>query len=146
MVTYPLQDLLGTVALESHRNACAVVGEDLGTVSETVQLGMKRHGVLSYRLLYFERKTDGTFKTPVSYPAQALCAATTHDLPTLAGFWGGPRSCRAHGRAPRPLSPRGAPACADRRARTGSRAIVASPGAGGILPAGLTIDPCPSRA
>ncbi len=88
-VHYPLNDLLGIVALESHRNACMVIGEDLGTVPEEMRQAMHDYGVLSYRLLYFERREGGEFKSPDEYPAAALVAASTHDLPTLAGFWAG---------------------------------------------------------
>lgn len=87
-VHYPLKDLLGIVALESQRNRCLVIGEDLGTVPDEVRQALEPAGVLSYRLLYFEREGEG-FKRPGDYPRQALVAVTTHDLPTLAGFWGG---------------------------------------------------------
>jgi (1->4)-alpha-D-glucan 1-alpha-D-glucosylmutase len=86
-VAYPLRDLLGVLALESQRNRCAVVGEDLGTVPGEVRGALHDLGVLSYRLFYFERDGDGDFLPPESFPAQALVAAATHDLPPLSGFW-----------------------------------------------------------
>ncbi len=88
-VHYPFADLLGIVALESHRNRCLVIGEDLGTVPDDVRAALGAAGVLSYRLLYFERNQAGEFKPPADYPAQALAAVATHDLPTLAGWWTG---------------------------------------------------------
>ena len=88
-VQFPFEDLLGVLALESHRNRCAVIGEDLGTVPDEVRAGLARRGVLSYRLLYFERDADGNYRAPGEYPADALVSATTHDLPTLAGYWKG---------------------------------------------------------
>jgi 4-alpha-glucanotransferase len=45
--------------------------------------------VLSYRVFYFEHGADGVWKSPGDYPALSLAVATTHDLPTLAGFWSG---------------------------------------------------------
>jgi len=88
-VCYPLEDLLGIVALESQRNSCLVIGEDLGTVSDRMRAALAERGVLSYRVLLFERRQDGGFKAPSEFPANALAAAATHDLPTLVGFWEG---------------------------------------------------------
>jgi 4-alpha-glucanotransferase len=50
---------------------------------------LEQAGIFSYRLLYFEKREDGEFKNSHEYPAQALVSSTTHDLPTLAGFWTG---------------------------------------------------------
>jgi 4-alpha-glucanotransferase len=80
--------LLSILALESVRQKVLVVGEDLGTVPDEVREVLHRFGILSYRLLYFEQD-GGRFRAPQEYPRDALVSATTHDLPTLAGFWVG---------------------------------------------------------
>ena len=82
-VRYPANELLDILALESHRAGAFVVGEDLGTVEDSVRAELAERAVLSYRLLWFE---DGP---PEHYPHQALAAVTTHDLPTIAGMWTG---------------------------------------------------------
>jgi (1->4)-alpha-D-glucan 1-alpha-D-glucosylmutase len=88
-VHLPFDELLAIVALESTRHRTVVVGEDLGTVDPDVQKALGERGVLSYKLVYFERKSDGSFKPSHEYPPQALAAISTHDLPTLAGWWTG---------------------------------------------------------
>jgi 4-alpha-glucanotransferase len=82
-VRYPADDLLGIVALESHRAGALVVGEDLGTVERGVRERLTARGVLSYRVMWFE---EGP---PSRYPEVAMAAVTTHDLPTIAGLWSG---------------------------------------------------------
>lgn len=88
-VRYPFRDLLGILALESRRNGCMVIGEDLGTVPDEVRNALRPMRVLAYRLFYFMKDEGGAFVPPATYPEQALVAVTTHDLPTLAGFWQG---------------------------------------------------------
>ncbi|WP_165873411.1 4-alpha-glucanotransferase [Parasulfuritortus cantonensis] len=86
-VSYPFEELLGILNLESQRNRCLIVGEDLGTVPDEVRHALRDAGVLSYKLFYFERQQDGHFFPADWFPEQSLVAASTHDLPTLAGFW-----------------------------------------------------------
>lgn len=82
-VTQPAQDLLDIVALESHRHGAVVIGEDLGTLAPGVREELAARNILSYRLLWFEEER------PSAWPAQAMAAVTTHDLPTAAGLWSG---------------------------------------------------------
>ncbi|MDR4479463.1 MAG: 4-alpha-glucanotransferase [Nitrospira sp.] len=88
-VEYPAEDLLRILALESTRARTLVIGEDLGTVPDYVREQLARYHILSYRVFYFERNGDGTCKAPSAYPDQSLAVVTTHDLPTLTGYWTG---------------------------------------------------------
>jgi 4-alpha-glucanotransferase len=89
-VQQPSEDFLRIIALESVRNKTMVIAEDLGTIGENVRETLSKYRMLSYRLFYFERNyPDPSFLPPENYPETALCAVTTHDLPTLYGFWSG---------------------------------------------------------
>jgi len=86
-VNYPFHDLLRLVALESRRQCCAVVGEDLGTLPEGFRETMRAANALSYRVFVFERGEGARFAPPRDYPPLAAASAATHDLATLKGFW-----------------------------------------------------------
>ena len=88
-VRFPFEALLRVIAEESNRARCAVIGEDLGTVPEGFRDTLARFGVWGYRVMLFERDQSGSFKPPESYPAEALAAFNTHDLPTLRGWLAG---------------------------------------------------------
>jgi len=64
-----------------------VVGEDLGTVPPEMSQTMGERAVYSYRVLLFEKHHDGRFRQPSEYPRRAIATVTTHDLPTLRGYW-----------------------------------------------------------
>ncbi len=88
-VRYPVDDLLAIVALESQRHQCLVIGEDLGTVPDGFREILAAHGLLAYRLFYFERWASGLFRRPEAYPALALATPTSHDVFTIIGHWSG---------------------------------------------------------
>lgn len=88
-VLMPFEPMLAVLRLESHRNKCIVIAEDLGTAPEGFSDALMGAGILSYRILAFEREGDGRFKAPGAYPRDALTAITTHDLPTFVGWWRG---------------------------------------------------------
>jgi glycogen operon protein len=87
-LSYPFDDLLGHIAVESQRARCMVVGEDLGTVPEGFRDRMTRADIKGMRVLWFER--EGTkVRPPESYPPLSVACVATHDLATLAGWWAG---------------------------------------------------------
>jgi 4-alpha-glucanotransferase len=88
-VRYPLEDLLGVLALESQRHQCMVIGEDLGTVPKEIVASLRDSGVYSYKVLYFEHDKNYAYRPPEDYVSQAMATVTTHDLPTLRGYWEG---------------------------------------------------------
>ena len=86
-VHFPFEDLIGVVALESLRNRCMVVGEDLGTVPPGFRERMAQARIFGCKLLYFERDENGAFRDPSEYPHDAVASTGTHDLAPLAGYW-----------------------------------------------------------
>ena len=83
---YPLQDLLRLIALESWRHHAIVIGEDLGTVPQGFDEQLAQAGLLGIRVLLFQRD-GGRFLRPGEWPNSAIATTTTHDLPTIAGWW-----------------------------------------------------------
>ncbi|GGW71218.1 4-alpha-glucanotransferase [Alishewanella tabrizica] len=86
-VYYPIMDLLGILALESQRQQAVIIGEDLGTVPDGIRDLLQQFGIYSYRVFFFETAADGGYISPAHYPEQAMATLSTHDLPTLIGFW-----------------------------------------------------------
>lgn len=86
-VAYPVRDLLAILALESHRHRCMVIGEDLGTVPKEIVRMLRDSGIFSWKVLFFEQDAQGRYRQPDAWPRQSIASASTHDLPTLAGFW-----------------------------------------------------------
>ena len=87
-LAFPLDDLLRLTALESQRHRAIVIGEDLGTVPAGFGAMLAATGIYGMRVLWFERDKEG-FATPGRWPRDAAAMTTTHDLPTVAGWWRG---------------------------------------------------------
>jgi 4-alpha-glucanotransferase len=85
---YPLDDLLRLLALESHRHGAVVIGEDLGTVPRGFRRRLSEAGIAGMDVMWFERNRGG-FRTPSRWRRDAVSMTTTHDLPTVAGWWRG---------------------------------------------------------
>jgi 4-alpha-glucanotransferase len=85
---FPRDDLLRLVTLESHRHGAVVIGEDLGTVPGGLRRKLGQRGILGMSVLWFEQTKRG-FLPPGRWRADSAAMSTTHDLPTIAGWWSG---------------------------------------------------------
>jgi 4-alpha-glucanotransferase len=85
-VRYPFTTMAAILAVESHRARCLVVGEDLGTLPRGFRPALRRAGILSCRVFYFERERNEGFAPARRYRHASVASVTTHDLPTLRGF------------------------------------------------------------
>jgi 4-alpha-glucanotransferase len=83
---YPGDDLIRLIALESYRHRAIVIGEDLGTVPSEFRDHLSRCGIAGMDVLWFQRKRK-SFLKPSTWRRDAVAMTTTHDLPTVAGWW-----------------------------------------------------------
>jgi len=87
-LSYPLDDLLRLLALESYRHEAIVIGEDLGTLPPSFRARCRDAGIAGMDVLWFQREGE-RFLAPQEWRADAVGMTTTHDLPTVAGWWRG---------------------------------------------------------
>ena len=87
-VHYDAEVMFAILALESQRNRCVIIGEDLGTVPDQARYLLNRYQVFSYKVMYFSKGWNG-FQLPEEYPEQAITVISTHDVAPLAGYWTG---------------------------------------------------------
>lgn len=88
-VYYDTDVMLAVLALEAHRAAAIVIGEDLGTVEPEVTEGLAANGMLGCAVSWFTRDEsapDQPLLAPAKWPARVAASLSTHDLPTAAGF------------------------------------------------------------
>ncbi|WP_075631618.1 4-alpha-glucanotransferase [Novacetimonas hansenii] len=86
-LAFPGGDLMRLIALESMRHDAVVVGEDLGTVAPSFRRDARRHAIMGMSVLWFQRDVDGAFIPPCEWTAGSVAMTSTHDLPTVAGWW-----------------------------------------------------------
>jgi 4-alpha-glucanotransferase len=85
-VSYPSEELFAIMTLESQRNRCEVVGENLGTVPPEIDEALPRHGIWGMFLAQFEAADSGE---PAPPTARDVALIGTHDTPTFAGWLAG---------------------------------------------------------
>jgi 4-alpha-glucanotransferase len=86
-IFYPFREMLGLLKLESVRNQCMVIAEDMGVVPPEFRQALQASNIFTNKLFYFEKLDDGRFRPPQDYEPRALAMLTNHDVPTIASWW-----------------------------------------------------------
>ncbi|WP_094395165.1 4-alpha-glucanotransferase [Kocuria varians] len=84
-VYYDHEAMVGVLALEAELAGVIVVGEDLGTVEDSVREYLEGKGVLGTSILWFEMDGDMPLD-PSRYRELCMASVNTHDLPPTAGY------------------------------------------------------------
>lgn len=85
-VRYNADELYAVAILESHRNRCELVGENLGTVPISVDRQIARHGISGMWVAPYELE-PGRRAGLSPPPPQHVAMLNTHDMPPLAAWW-----------------------------------------------------------
>jgi 4-alpha-glucanotransferase len=87
-ISYAADEQWAMLCLESHRNRCAIAGEDLGTVPPEVPIAMREHGASGLFVRQFAMPATAGEAGQLPRP-DAIACLNTHDTPTFAGWWAG---------------------------------------------------------
>jgi 4-alpha-glucanotransferase len=82
-VSYPAEELFAVLTLESNRNRCEVVGENLGTVPREIFEALPRHRIWGMYLAMFQASAGPGVPPPT---AEDMALVGSHDTPTFAGW------------------------------------------------------------
>jgi 4-alpha-glucanotransferase len=84
-VRYRDEELYAVLCLESHRNRCRLVGENLGTVPAEVNAALTRHDLCGLYVGQYEMQPTRPALRPV--PRNCVVSVNTHDMPPIARMW-----------------------------------------------------------
>ncbi|EQB15424.1 4-alpha-glucanotransferase [Novosphingobium lindaniclasticum] len=88
-LAYPFRDMIRLIMLESHLSQALIIAEDLGTRPPGFDEELAGRDLLGMRVLWFERSADGQFRSPAQFEPASVAMTSTHDTPTVAGWWSG---------------------------------------------------------
>lgn len=87
-VNYRAEEFYAALSIESHRQRCMVVGEDLGTVPDEVRHSMHRHAV--QRMYVFQFEVSSVLDSQrVAVSSETVASMNTHDMAPFAGYFRG---------------------------------------------------------
>ena len=84
-----VNEMLALLALESQRNQCQIIAEDLGVVPDDFRALMHQYGMLGNALFYFATDVNHRFLPASEQRDDAVLMVANHDVPPLRAWWQG---------------------------------------------------------
>ena len=84
-----VDEMLALLALESQRNQCQIIAEDLGVVPDDFRAMMHQYGMLGNALFYFATDVSDRFLPAQEQRGDAMLMVANHDVPPLRAWWQG---------------------------------------------------------
>ncbi len=81
------QIALGETVVRIFEGYGEVVAEDLGMVPEFLRPSLRKLGVPGYKVLRWEKQSDGSYIDPATWPALSVATNGSHDIETNAEWW-----------------------------------------------------------
>lgn len=87
-VSYPTEELLALHCLEAWRAGACLVGENLGTVQESLTTALVEHGIAGMRVAIFDLESERSHPMePLEVAGCEVAMVDTHDTATFAGWF-----------------------------------------------------------
>ncbi|MDW7771984.1 MAG: malto-oligosyltrehalose synthase [Desulfobulbaceae bacterium] len=85
----PFHDILGIIALESRRNKCLVIADNIHLLPQEEQLLIREKNIFSNLIFFKEKNEQGDWLPAKEYPENGVINSSSAFLATLKGFWTG---------------------------------------------------------
>lgn len=86
-IRYRPDELYAILCLESARQQCTLLGEDLGTVPPEVRQALSEHGI--YRMNVAQWAIEADEREPFAVSSDAVACVNTHDMPPFFSYFTG---------------------------------------------------------
>jgi (1->4)-alpha-D-glucan 1-alpha-D-glucosylmutase len=86
-LSLPFSDMLGIITLESRRNRCLIIADNLHLLPKEQQEELLQRNIFAGKVFFQARNDRGEWLAAADYPANAVVHSSAPFLLTTGGFW-----------------------------------------------------------
>ncbi|MGW8194425.1 MAG: 4-alpha-glucanotransferase, partial [Desulforhopalus sp.] len=89
LLTAPFADLLAILSLESQRNRCLIIADDIDRLPDEMQREVRRRNIFTTTDLFQAQDETGNWVEPENYQANSVASTSPPFLAAMTGIWRG---------------------------------------------------------